>query len=211
MIAPTVTWRINDAHALTVDYEHFERRSTRPSTRCRTSCRIAQRQFRGQRRQPHRRRRLTDPVATTFDYGLQYPFPLPKNFNWTGRDDWRTSKIDGFNGEYVGKLSDNWTVRGNAAYQRNEIRNRPPASVTSRLRAGHGDQQRHDRPSTVPGATAMEKSAYLTNIARQFAARVLADPNVVFESPYIFQNRRKRLTADEQEPWSYQAELAGNF
>jgi len=213
VVAPTVTWRINDAHALTVDYEHYEREERTPFNTLPNIVVVSHNvSSAGNAANPTAVVRLTDPVATTFDYGLLYPFPLPKNFNWTGSDDWRTSKIDGFNAEYVGKLTDNWTLRGNAAYQSNEIRNKAtgigdinayaPGTATS---SGTID------PTTVPGATAAAKSAYLTNIARQFAARVLADPNVVFESPYIFQNRRKRLTVDEQESWSYQAELAGNF
>lgn len=213
VIAPTVTWRINDAHSLTVDYERYEREEETPFNTLPNIVVVAHNvSSAANAANPTAVVRLTDPVATTFDYGLQYPFPLPKNFNWTGRDDWRTSKIDGFNAEYVGKLNANWTLRGNAAYQRNEIRNKAtgigdinayaPGTATS---SGTIDA------AAVPGATAAEKAAYLAGIARQFAARVLADPNVVFESPYIFQNRRKRLTVDKLDSWSYQAELAGNL
>ena len=213
VVAPSLTWLISSGHSLTVDYEFFRREENTPfntlpnivvvSHNVTTAANAAN---------PTAVVRLTDPVATTFDYGLLYPFPLPKNFNWTGNDDWRDSENESLNAEYIGQLSEQWTLRANASFQRNDIRNKATGIGDINAYApGTANASGTIDPITVPGATTAEKTAYLRGLAQQFASRVLADPNVVFESPYIFQARRKRLTTDENEARSYQMEIAGNL
>lgn len=213
VIAPSLTWRITPDHALTLDYEHYTREERTPFNTIPNIVVVSHNiASAANAANPTAVVRLTDPVATTFDYGILYPFPLPKNFNWTGADDYRDSKIDNFNAEYTGRLSDQWTVRANASYQKSEILNKATGiGDINSYAPGTADRNGIIDPATVPGATTAEKNAYLLNLARQFATRVLADPQVVFESPNIFQNRRKRLTMDGSESWSYQAEAAGNL
>ncbi len=213
MIAPSLTWRINRDHALTLDYEHYTREERTPFNTIPNIVVVSHNiASAANAANPTAVVRLTDPVATTFDYGILYTFPLPSTFNWTGADDYRDSKIDNFNAEYIGKLSDHWTLRANAAYQKSEILNKATGiGDINSYAPGTADTNGTIDPASVPGTTTAEKNAYLLDLARQFANRVLADPNVVFESPYIFQNRRKRLTMDGARSWNYQAELAGNF
>ncbi len=213
VIAPALTWRIAPDQALTVDYEHYTREERTPFNTIPNIVVVSHNiASAANAANPTAVVRLTDPVATTFDYGILYPFPLPSKFNWTGADDYRDSDIDSFNAEYVGRLSDHWTLRANAAYQKTEILNKATGiGDINSYAPGTANASGTIDPATVPGATTAEKNAYLLNVARQFAARVLADPQAVFESPYIFQNRRKRLTMDGGESWSYQAEFAGTF
>ena len=213
VVAPSLTWRITPEHALTLDYEHYTREERTPFNTIPNIVVVSHNiSSAANAANPTAVVRLTDPVATTFDRGILYPFPLPKNFNWTGADDYRDSKIDSFNAEYIGKLSGRWTLRANASYQKSEILNKATGiGDINSYAPGTADSNGVIDPATVPGTTTAEKNAYLLNLARQFATRVLADPQVVFESPYIFQNRRKRLTMDGAESWSYQAELAGNL
>ncbi|HRE79431.1 MAG TPA: TonB-dependent receptor [Opitutaceae bacterium] len=213
VIAPSVTWVISQDHSLTVDYEHYDREERTPFNTLPNIVVVSHNvASAANAANPTAVVRLTDPVATTFDYGLLTPFPLPKNFNWTGVDDWRTATNDNLNAEYVGKLTDQWTLRANAAYQKNEIRNKATGIGDINTYApGTANSNGTIDPATVPGTTAAEKNTYLLGLARQFAARVLANPDAVWESPYIFQARRKRLTTDEFEARSYQAELAGNY
>ncbi|HEY0945655.1 MAG TPA: TonB-dependent receptor [Opitutaceae bacterium] len=213
VVAPSVTWLISRNHSLTVDYEGFTRDERTPFNTLPNIVVVSHNiSNAANAANPTAVRRLTDPVATTFDPGILYPFPLPKNFNWTGDNDWRTSRIHNLNAEYVGKLTDQWTLRANAAYQRSEIRNKATGigDINSYAPGTAGADGTID-PATIPGATTAEKTAYLDNLAREFAARVLADPSVVFESPYIFQVRRKRLTTDLSQSRSYQAELVGKL
>ncbi len=213
VVAPSLTWRISPDHALTVDYDHHTREERTPFNTVPSIVVVSHNiSSAANAANPTAVRRLTDPVATTFDYGLQYPFPLPKDFNWTGDDDWRTSEIDSLNAEYTGKLGPDWTVRANAAYSRNDVNNKATGiGDINSYAPGTANSNGIIDPATVPGTTAAEKTAYLDNLARAFAARVLADPSVVFESPYIFQVRRKRVTGNMSESRSYQVELAGNL
>jgi Outer membrane receptor for ferric coprogen and ferric-rhodotorulic acid len=213
VVAPSLTWRITPDHALTLDYEHYTREERTPFNTIPNIVVVSHNiSSPANAANPTAVVRLTDPVATTFDYGILYPFPLPKNFNWTGADDYRDSEIDNFNAEYTGRLSEQWTVRANASYQKSEILNKATGiGDINSYAPGTADSNGVIDPATVPGVTTAEKNAHLLNLAREFATRVLADPQVVFESPYIFQNRRKRLTMDGAESWSYQAELAGHL
>jgi iron complex outermembrane receptor protein len=213
VITPSLTWQIARHHAITVDYDRYRRDEQTPyntipsivvvSHNISTAAAAAD---------PTAVRRLTDPVATTFDYGILQPFPLPKKFNWTGADDWRESDVESLNAEYTGRLSERWTVRANAAYSRNEIVNKATGIGDINAYApGTADRNGVIDVASVPGATVAAKTAYLDDLARAFAARVLANPNAVFESPYIFQVRRKRITQNMTESRSYQAEVAGNL
>lgn len=211
VLAPTLTWRIARDHALTVDYDRHTREERTPFNTVPSIVVVSHNiSSAANAANPTAVRRLTDPVATTFDYGLLYPFPLPKNFNWTGDDDWRTSDIESLNAEYTGKLGRHWTVRANAALSRNDVNNKATGiGDINSYAPGTADRNGVIDPASVPGATTAEKTAYLDNLARAFATRVLADPSVVFESPYIFQVRRKRVTGNSSESRSYQVELAG--
>lgn len=213
VVAPAVTWLISRDHALTVDYEYYHRTEHTPFNTLPNIVVVFHNiASAANAANPTALVRLTDPVATTFDYGILAPFPLPKNFNWTGDHDWRTSMNDSLNAEYTGKLSASWTVRANASYQRNEIRNKATGiGDINSYAPGTANSAGTIDPATVAGTTTAEKTATLRMLAQQFAARVLADPSVVFQSPYIFQARRKRLTTSEDEVRSYQAELAGNL
>ncbi len=213
VFAPTVTWLIAPDHALTVDYESYTRDERTPFNTLPNIVVVSHNvSSAANAANPTAVTRLTDPIATTFDPGVLYPFPLPKNFNWTGDDDWRVSRVQSATAEYTGKLTAHWTVRANASYQRNDIRNK--ATGIGDINSYAPGTARADGtidPAAVPGATTAEKNAYLLGVARLFAARVLAKPAVVFESPYIFQVRRKRLTYDLTEFRSAQAELAGDY
>ena len=213
VVAPTLTWLISRNHALTVDYEYYNRDERTPFNTLPSIVVVSHNiASAANAANPTAVVRLTDPVATTFDYGLLAPFPLPKNFNWTGDDDWRTSENESLNAEYTGKLSAQWTLRANASYQRNEIRNKATGIGDINAYApGAANAAGTIDPATVPGATTAEKIATLRALSRQFAARVLADPSAIFQSPYIFQARRKRLTTSEDEARSYQVEFAGNY
>jgi iron complex outermembrane receptor protein len=213
VVAPAVTWLIARNHSVTVDYEYFRRVESTPFNTLPNIVVVSHNiTSAANAANPTAVVRLTDPVATTFDYGLQAPFPLPKNFNWTGDDDWRTSLNEGLNAEYTGQLSAQWTLRANASYHRNDIRNKATGIGDINAYApGTANAAGVIDPATVPGATTAEKANTLRVLATQFAARVLADPNAVFQSPYIFQARRKRLTTSADEARSYQAELAGNY
>ena len=213
VVAPTLTWLIARDHALTVDYEYYSRNERTPFNTLPNIVVVSHNiTSAANAANPTAVVRLTDPVATTFDYGLLAPFPLPKNFNWTGDDDWRTATNKSLNAEYTGQLSAQWTLRANASHQRNEIRNKATGIGDINAYApGTANAAGIIDPATVAGTTTAEKTATLRALAQQFAGRVLADPVLVFQSPYIFQARRKRLTTSGDEARSYQAELAGNY
>lgn len=213
VIAPSLTWRIARDHAVTVDYDRHTREERTPFNTVPSIVVVSHNiSTPANAANPTAVRRLTDPVATTFDYGILYPFPLSKNFNWTGDDDWRTSDVESLNAEYTGKLGRHWTVRANASYASNDVNNKATGiGDINSYAPGTADRNGVIDPATVPGATLADKQTHLDNLARAFATRVLANPSVVFESPYIFQVRRKRVTGNLSESRSYQVELAGDF
>lgn len=213
VVAPSVTWLIAPGHALTVDYERYERHEKTPFNTLPSIVVVYHNiSSAANAANPAALVRLRDPVATTFDYGILQPFPLPKNFNWTGADDYRISTNDSLNLEYVGRLTPRWTLRANASWQNDDILNKATGIGDINTYApGTALADGTIDPATIPGATTDEKNAYLRSLALDFADRVLADPSLVFESPYIFQVRRKRLTYNRDEQRAFQVELTGSI
>jgi iron complex outermembrane receptor protein len=85
MVAPSVTWKITDQAALTIDYEHFERRDKMP----------------------------TSGVPLIFVNGTgTVPYPgLPWDFSYAGNGDYQNFISDAVTADLAAKLGDYFTLR----------------------------------------------------------------------------------------------------
>ena len=124
---------------------------------------------------------------------IGYP-PLPRDFNYPGDGDYRSSDFNNFNAELNAKLSDHWRARANFGWDDYKLSNK----LT-------GLAEFTTNPTAAYLATGKNRFDYVAELAANPAA-VLADPNKTASSVLT---RRKRLEESGGDTRSYQAEIVG--
>lgn len=199
VIAPVVTWRLNDRVSLTVDYQWFSRRETPPSAQLKPNIEIVA-------LPPASGLLGTGGVLVkpdNSDPGFLTYYPLPRDFNYLSNNDNRPSDFESVNAELAVKLSDHWSSRANFNWNKR--------SVKQKL-TGFGNVFLTAPASYYPaGATLPLSAANYLIAATAFAADVLADPNKALLAPIAQLPRRKRLQEQFDAARASQVELAGNY
>ncbi|MBX3751752.1 MAG: TonB-dependent receptor plug domain-containing protein, partial [Opitutaceae bacterium] len=125
---------------------------------------------------------------------LNYP-PLPDDFNYVGRNDYRDSFFDSANAELNVQINDNWRARANFAWNDFKISNKLTGLAEFTV-----------TPAAAYLATAgMSRFTYRDEL-RANPASVLADPT---KTASAVLTRRKRLEESMGDSTSYQVELVG--
>ncbi|MEO6244723.1 MAG: TonB-dependent receptor, partial [Opitutaceae bacterium] len=199
VLAPVVTWRINDRVALTVDYQWFSRRETPPQAHLKPNTEIvAALPASGILSATGL---LINPLDNS-DPGFLSYYPLPRSFNYVSNNDHRFSDYETLNAELTTKISDTWTARANFNWSKNR---------TAQKLTGLGAVSITVPTSYYPaGATLPISSANYLIAARAYAADLLKDINLATLAPQAQLGRRKRLQESFGQSKTSQVEVAGN-
>jgi iron complex outermembrane receptor protein len=199
VLAPVVTWRINDRLSLTVDYQNFSRRETPPYNHIKPNIEL-----------------VALPPASGLlsatgvlvrpdnsDYGFLSYYPLPRTFNYVSNNDHRFSDFESVNAELTAKLTETWTARANFSWNKRRV---------AQKLTGLGAVSITVPPSYYPaGATLPISTANYILAAQAYANDLLIDPNLALLAPQAQLGRRKRLQEDFGHGKASQLELAGNY
>jgi iron complex outermembrane receptor protein len=199
VLAPVVTWRLNDRVSLTVDYQWFSRRETPPYAQLKPNIEIVA-------LPPASGLLGTSGVLVkpdNSDAGFLSYYPLPRDFNYLSNNDNRASDFESVNAELAVKLTDHWTTRANFNWNKRAVKQKL---------TGFGNVFLTAPASYYPaGATLPLSAANYLVAATAFAADVLADPNKALLAPIAQLPRRKRLQEQFDAARASQVELAGNY
>ena len=195
LLAPSVSFRVTENSTLIVDYERFRRREDplvgmNPNLAVNVSPTAANFSNVADR----------DRAQAYIDVGnlnlgfIGYP-PLPRDFNYVGREDYRKSDFESLNVEYTLRLGENWTARANYAWNEYYIGN---------------------KLTGLAEFTITPAAAYLATRNRfDYVAELRANPGAVLADPgktgTAHLTRRKRLEESFGSSDSYQVELAGRI
>lgn len=127
---------------------------------------------------------------------INYP-PLPKDFNYVGRNDYRNTDIDSVNAELNVQLGRNWTARANVGWNEFYISNKLTGLAEFTVTPAAAYQ----------GATGPSRWDYIAEL-RANPGAVLADPA---KTASALMTRRKRLEESYGDAASYQVELTGRI
>ncbi|MEO7598731.1 MAG: TonB-dependent receptor [Opitutus sp.] len=205
VIAPTVTWQITPTATLTVDYQRFERRET-PPVFMKPNIRIE-----------GLASSYTSPDGKTFtpiDYGFGSFFPLPRDFNYVGKNDFRDAQFDSLYGELAVKFGEHWTGRANYNWNYRTVGNKLTGIADARIWAS-GVRKNATSYGPNPGNVATLPSSGIasvtgTNGTFSFNART-GEVISNFTAPSVFLPRRARIQEEFGESKAYQTELAGEY
>lgn len=129
--------------------------------------------------------------------GFQTYPPLPDDFNYVGKNDYRNSDFDSINAELHVKLGRNWNARANFGwgdfYISNKLTGLAEFTITP--------------TAAYHGATGPSRWDYIAEL-RANPGAVLADPS---KTASAVLTRRKRLEESFGDSRSYQVELAGRI
>jgi iron complex outermembrane receptor protein len=121
--------------------------------------------------------------------------PLPADFNYVGRGDYRLSDFDSINAELNLKFGENWNARANFGWNDFKISNKLTGLAEFTV-----------TPAAAYLATAGRNRFTYRDDLRASPAAVLADPA---KTAAAILTRRKRLEESMGDSLSYQVELAG--
>lgn len=127
---------------------------------------------------------------------LNYP-PLPDDFNYVGRGDYRMSDFDSINAELNVKLGSNWRARANFGWNEFKISNKLTGLAEFTV-----------TPAAAYLATAGNSRFTFRDELRANPGAVLADPTKTATANLT---RRKRLEESMGDSTSYQLEFAGKL
>ncbi|MFA6134892.1 MAG: TonB-dependent receptor [Phycisphaerae bacterium] len=127
---------------------------------------------------------------------LNYP-PLPSDFNYVGRGDYRMSDFDSINAELNVKLGSNWRARANFGWNDFKISNKLTGLAEFTV-----------TPAAAYLAAAGQSRFTFRDELRANPAAVLADAS---KTAAAILTRRKRLEESMGDSTSYQVELAGKL
>jgi iron complex outermembrane receptor protein len=199
VLAPVVTWRLNERVALTVNYQWFSRRETPPFAHFKPNIEI-----------------VALPPASGIlsstgvlakpdnsDPGFLGFYPLSRKFNYVSNNDHRFSDFESVNGELTAKLSDAWSARANFNWNKRRV---------AQKLTGLGAVSITVPTSYYPAGTTLPISAANYLIAAQaYANDLLDNPDLALLAPQAQLGRRKRLQEDFGHGKASQVELAGNY
>ena len=199
VLAPVITWRLNDRVALTVDYQWFDRRENPPSSQIKPNIEI-----------------VALPPASGLlsatgvlvkpdnsDPGFLGYYPLPRTFNYLANQDYRRSDFESINAELTIKLTDAWSARANFNWNKRRV---------AQKLTGLGAVSITVPTSYYPAGAALPISAanYLI-AATAFANDLLNNPGLAVNAPQAQLGRRKRIQEDFGAGKTSQIEVAGKF
>lgn len=182
VLAPSVTWRVTKNSSLTADFDLFRRRedamvSPLPTMSISLTA-------------------DTDPALTGYAAGeaqIQQNrgslgfYPLPRDFNYVSRNDYRDIDFRTLNLEYDITLGEHWKARANYNWNSRRMNQKLTGIASVALTAPTGET------------------------ANSFAGRVLADPEAALEAKTATMTRRKRYAEDFGHSDAYQVEFAGAY
>jgi iron complex outermembrane recepter protein len=200
VLAPVVTWRINDRVALTVDYQWFSRRETPPSAHIKPNIEVVG---------PLPANGilsatgiLINPLDNS-DPGFLGYYPFSRTFNYVSNNDYRFTDFESINAELTTKLTPAWSARTNFNWSKRRV---------AQKLTGLGAVSITVPPSYYPAGAALPiSSANYLIAARAYADDLLKDPNLALLAPQAQLGRRKRLQEDFGQSKTSQLELAGNY
>lgn len=200
VLAPVVTWRINERVALTVDYQWFSRRETPPQAHIKPNIEVVG--------LPPASGILSatgvliNPLDNS-DPGFLGAYPFPRDFNYVSNNDHRFTDYESINAELTVKLTDTWTMRSNFNWNKRRV---------AQKLTGLGAVSITVPTSYYPAGAALPISAanYLI-AARAYANDLLGNPNLALLAPQAQLGRRKRLQEDFGQGKASQVELAGSY
>jgi len=123
--------------------------------------------------------------------------PLPKNFNYVGRNDYRHSRFDSINAELNVEFSRNWRARANFGWNDFKLSNKLTGLAEFTV-----------TPAAAYIATAGRSRFTFRDELENDPRSVLADPS---KTASALLTRRKRLEESMGDSHSYQVELAGRI
>ncbi len=127
---------------------------------------------------------------------LNYP-PLPDDFNYVNRNDYRDSYFDSANAELNVQINDNWRARANFAWNDFKISNKLTGLAEFTV-----------TPAAAYLATAGKSRFTFRDELRADPAGVLADPT---KTATALLTRRKRLEESMGDSTAYQVEIVGRI
>ncbi len=200
VLAPVVTWRINDRIALTVDYQWFSRQETPPGAQLKPNTEIVGvlpasgiLSATGL---------LIDPLNNT-DPGFLTYYPLPRDFNYVSNNDYRHTDYESVNAELTAKLSDHWNARANFNWNKRRVEQKL---------TGLGAVSITVPTSYYPsGATLPISAANYKIAAYAYARDLLNNIQLALLAPQAQLGRRKRLQEDWGQGDTTQVEFAGSY
>jgi len=198
VIAPTLTWRLTDKVAVTVDYQRLDKKETPPfATRLPTTRIVAPLPSSG--------------ILSTAsvlqqnsgeDRGFGNFYPLPGNFTISANSDRRDSLMESLNAEVTAQLSEAWTARANF--------NRSEYDIWFKG-TGLGQINITVPASYFAGAYPVSNSAEYRAGAAAYAADLLRNPRLALLAPQAQMQRRLNLQETFGTGRAAQAELAGKI
>lgn len=199
VIAPVVTWRLNDRVALTVDYQWFSRRESPPSAQLKPNIEIVA--LPGANGLLPTAAVLVKPDNT--DAGFLSYYPFPREFNYLSKNDNRAADFESVNAELSMKLTDAWTTRANFNWNKRAVKQKL---------TGFGNVFVTVPTSYYPtGATLPISTANYLLAAQAYANDMLNNPGLALLAPQAQLPRRKRLQEQYDRQKTSQVELVGNL
>jgi iron complex outermembrane receptor protein len=205
VISPTLTWKITKNSSLTLDYQWFHRREN-PPVFMKPNIRIEGLAI-----------SYTSPDGKTFtpiDYGFGPFFPLPREFNYVGKNDHRHADFESIYGEYTIKFNDHWTARANYNWNKRGVKNKLTGVADARIWAS-GVRQTATAFAAVAGNTVTTAANGAPTVTGTNGSLTFnpADGAVTynFTGPAVFLPRRARLQEEFGQGNVYQAEVAGKY
>ncbi len=199
VLAPVITWRLNDRVALTVDYQWFSRRENPPSAQIKPNIEI-----------------VALPPASGLlsasgvlvkpdnsDPGFLGYYPLPRTFNYLANNDYRRADFESINAELTLNLTEGWSARANFNWNKRRV-----AQKLTGLGAVSITVPTSYYPS---GATLPISAANYLVAATAFAKDLLNNPGLAVNAPQAQLGRRKRIQEDFGAGKTSQIEVAGKF
>ncbi len=200
ILAPTLTWKVNDRVALTLDYQWFQRREKPEGAQLKPNTEIVG--LPGTNGILSATGLLINPL-NNIDPGFLTYYPLPADFNYASRNDHRDTDYESLNAELTVKLTDHWNARANFNWNKRRV---------AQKLTGLGAVSITVPTSYYPaGATLPISAANYKLAAYAYAADLLNNITLALQAPQAQLGRRKRL----QEDWGFgatsQVEFAGSF
>lgn len=207
VIAPTLSWKPTASSSLTVDYQWF-RRNESPPVFMKPNIRIA-----------GLATAYTSPDGKSFtpiDYGFGPAYPLPDDFNYVGKNDFRDADFEALYLQYAIKLNANWNARANFQWGRRAVKNKLTGIADARIFPNGITMTSTGAGYTTLGGTATVEASGLARISGTsgsfaFNPRDGSVLNGLQPGAWALLPRRARIQEEFGQSRAYQVELAGNY
>lgn len=208
VIAPTLAWKVTANSSLTLDYQWF-RRNEDPPVFMVPNIRIAGLAL-----------SYTSPDGKTFtpiDFGFGPGYPLPRDFNYIGKNDYRDSDFESLYLQYAVTLNANWSARANFNWDKRGVKNKLTGIGDARIFAnGINRTTTGAGYTTLGGTSTVDPVTGVATISGTFGSfsfnpRDGTVTNRLTSGAWALLPRRARLQESYNTGRAYQAELAGKY